>query len=78
MAVDMGAGQSVALGHLDESNPQAVRRFLELLLQRLGVSVIVTDDLASYRKVASKLGVEHQVCQLHVRHWVGRSRRELS
>ena len=26
-------------------------------------SAIVTDDLASFRKVAEKLGLEHQVCQ---------------
>jgi len=78
VAVDLGNGQPVALGHLDETNPQAVRRFLEPLVQRLGVSVIVTDDLNSYRKVAEKLGLEHQVCQFHVRRWVGRALRELS
>jgi hypothetical protein len=54
-----------------------VRRFLEPLIQRLGVSVIVTDDLASFRTVAEKLGVEHQVCQFHVRRWVGRALYEL-
>lgn len=78
VAVDLGNGQPVAIGHLDEANPQAVRRFLEPLVQRLGVSVIVTDDLNSYRKVAEKLGLEHQVCQFHVRRWVGRALRELS
>jgi hypothetical protein len=41
------------------------------------VSVIVTDDLASFRSVAEKLGLEHQVCQFHVRRWVGRTLREL-
>lgn len=78
VAVDLGNGQPVAVGHLDEANPQAVRRFLEPLVQRLGVSVIVTDDLVTYRKVAEKLGLEHQVCQFHVRRWVGRALRELS
>ena len=39
--------------------------------------MIVTDDLASYRVVAEKLDVEHQVCQFHVRRWVGRKLREL-
>lgn len=78
VAVDLGNGQPVAVGHLDETNPQAVRRFLEPLVQRLGVSVIVTDDLVAYRKVAEKLGLEHQVCQFHVRRWVGRALRELS
>jgi transposase-like protein len=78
VAVDLGNGQPVAVGYLDEANPQAVRRFLEPLVQRLGVSVVVSDDLASFRKVADQLGVEHQVCQFHVRRWVGRSLRELS
>jgi len=77
VAVDLGRGQPVAIGYIDEYNPQAVRRFLEPLVQRLGVSVIVTDDLASFRSVAEKLGVEHQVCQFHVRRWVGRTLREL-
>jgi hypothetical protein len=39
----------VAIGQVDESNPQAVGRWLEPLVKRLGVSVIVTDDLASFR-----------------------------
>lgn len=78
VAVDLGNGQPVGVGYLDEANPQAVRRFLEPLVQRLGVSVVVTDDLASFRSVTPKLGVEHQVCQFHVRRWVGRTLRELS
>lgn len=77
IAVDLGNGQPVEIGQIDESNPQAVRRFLEPLVQRLGVSVIVTDDLASFRTVAGKLGLEHQVCQFHVRRWVGRTLYEL-
>jgi len=77
VAVDLGAGQPVSIGYVDESNPQAVRRFLEPLVQRLGVSVIVTDDLFSFRIVAEKLGLEHQVCQFHVRRWVGRTLHEL-
>jgi transposase-like protein len=77
IAVDLGDGQPVAIGKVDESNPQAVRRWLEPLVQRLGVSVIVTDDLASFRTAAQKLGLEHQVCQFHVRRWVGRTLHEL-
>ena len=77
IAVDLGRGQPVAIGYVDEYNPQAVRRFLAPLVQRLGVSVIVTDDLASFRQVTQKLGVEHQVCQFHVRRWVGRTLHDL-
>ena len=62
IAVDLGNRQPMAIGLVDESNPQAVRRWLEPLVKGFGVSVIVTDDLASYRKVAEKLDLEHQVC----------------
>ena len=78
IAVDLGNGQPVAVGYVDERNPQAVKRFLEPLMQRLGVSVVVTDDLESYKKAAEDLGLEQQICQFHVRRWVGRTLRELA
>jgi transposase-like protein len=77
VAVDLGEGKPVAVGYVDEYNPQAVRRWLEPLVKRLGVSVIVTDDLVHYKTVAQKLDLEHQICQFHVRRWVGRSLHEL-
>lgn len=77
IAIDLGDGRPVAIGQVDEANPQAVRRFLEPLVQRLGVSVVVTDDLASFRAVAEKLGLAQQVCQFHVRRWIGRLLKEL-
>ena len=54
-----------------------MKRWLEPLVKRLGVSVIVTDDLMTYRTVADQLDLEHQVCQFHLRRWVGRTLREL-
>lgn len=77
VAVDLGNGEPVAVGYVDEYNPQAVRRWLEPLVKQLGVSVIVTDDLVHYKTVADKLDVEHQICQFHVRRWVGRALKEL-
>lgn len=77
VAVDIGDGRPVALGYIDEHNPQAVRRFLAPLVKQLGVSVIVTDDLNTYHSMVDQLGAEHQVCQFHVRRWVGRTVREL-
>jgi hypothetical protein len=44
----------------------------------LGVSVLVTDDLVHYKTAAEKLGLEHQICQFHVRRWVGRTLHDLS
>jgi transposase-like protein len=77
VAVDIGERQPVAIGYVDEYKPAAVRRFLEPLVKRLGVSVIVTDDLVHYKTVAHKLDLEHQICQFHVRRWVGRTLKEL-
>jgi len=77
VAVDLGEGLPVSIGYLDEADPQAVKRWLEPLVKRLGISVIVTDDLMTYRTVADQLGLEHQVCQFHLRRWVGRTLHEL-
>jgi hypothetical protein len=77
VAVDLGEGQPVAVGYVNEHDQQAVRRWLEPIVQRLGISVIVTDDLALYRTVAKQLNLEHQICQFHVRRWVGKALKEL-
>jgi len=76
-AVGLGNGEPVTVGYVDEKDPQAVKKFLEPLIKRLGISVIVTDDLASYKTVADSLALEHQVCQFHVRRWVGLTVHEL-
>jgi hypothetical protein len=77
VAVDLGEGQPVAVGYVDEHDLRAMRNWLAPIVQRLGVSVIVTDDLALYRVLAKQLNVEHQICQFHVRRWVGRALKEL-
>lgn len=77
VAVDMGTGEPLALGYVNEYDPQAVRRWLAPLVQQHGITVIVTDDLFSYKVVAEKLHLGHQVCQFHVRRWVGQTLREL-
>jgi len=38
---------------------------------------IVTDDLGLYRTIATRLNLEHQVCQFRVRRWVGRAIKQL-
>ena len=77
VAVDLGEGEPVTIGYVDEHDPQAVKRWLESVVKRLGVSVIVTDDLWVYRQVADNLNLTHQICQFHVRRWVGRELRRL-
>ncbi len=52
VAVDVGARQPVAIGYMGEYNPDVVRRWLESLIKRWGVSIIVTDDLVQNKTVA--------------------------
>jgi transposase-like protein len=77
VAVEMGTGEPLAIGYINEYDPQAVRRWLAPLVQQHGITVIVTDDLFSYKVVAEKLQLEHQVCQFHVRRWVGKTLKQL-
>ncbi|HKY52705.1 MAG TPA: transposase [Anaerolineales bacterium] len=77
VAVDLGTGEPLTVGYVDEYDPQAVRRWLEPLVQRHGITVIVTDDLSSYKIVAKKLQLRHQICQFHVRRWVGQALQDL-
>lgn len=74
---DVGDGQVVALGHVNEYDPEAVRRWLAGLVKNLGVSVIVSAALHSYRIVAEKLNLGHPVCQFQVRRWLGSALKEL-
>lgn len=77
VAVDLGTGDPIAVGYVNEYNPQALRRWLAPLVQQHGITVIVSDDLFSYKIVAEKLQLDHQVCQFHVRRWVGKALKEL-
>jgi len=77
VAVDLGSGEPLAIGYLNEQDPQALRRWLEPLVQRHGITVIVTDDLSSYKVVSENLQLGHQICQFQVRRWVGKALREL-
>jgi hypothetical protein len=77
VAVDMGSGEPFAIGYLNEQDPQALLRWLAPLVQLHGITVIVTDDLSSYKVVSEKLQLGHQICQFHVRRWVGKALREL-
>ena len=76
VAVDMGSGEPVAIGYVSEYDLPAVQKWLEGLVQRLGVSVIVTDDLAAYRRIAERLQIGHQICQFHAKRWVGKALRD--
>ena len=73
VAVDMGDGQPFEIGAIDEKDMTAVTRWLKRLKQEHHIGAIVTDDLAMYRTITDKLELGHQVCQFHVRRWVGKA-----
>lgn len=78
VAVDMGNGQLLSVGQIDEKDMAAVTDWLFELKQKHGIGAIVTDDLAMYRTITEKLELDQQVCQFHVRRWVGRARHQLA
>jgi transposase-like protein len=72
VAVDLGDGQLLSIAEIDEKEKAEVETWLKTLKQRHKISVIVTDDLATYKEITDELELGHQVCQFHVRRWVGR------
>ena len=77
VAVDLGDGQMLSIAEIDEKDKSKLEAWLKDLKQRHQIGVIVTDDLASYKEIGADLEVGHQVCQFHVRRWVGKKLKEL-
>ncbi|MDH7488589.1 MAG: transposase [Anaerolineae bacterium] len=73
VAVDMGTGEPVNLVEIDERDVEAVVAWLRPLVEEMGIQVLVTDDLATYKVIAERLELEHQVCDFHLMRWVGRA-----
>ena len=68
--LDMGDGQPVAIGEVEEANPETLLGWLLPLVQQYGVEVIVSDDLSSYPVVAHELELKRQVCRFHALRWM--------
>ena len=73
VCVEMGKGLPLAVLAVEEKDPEAVADALRPLVQALGVEVLVSDDLGTYRTVAEDLGLGHQVCAFHLLRWAGRA-----
>ena len=73
VAVDLGDGELLALAEIDEKEKKHVGTWLKALKQQHNIGAIVTDDLATYKEIAQELEVGHQICQFHVRRWVGKA-----
>ena len=68
--VDGENGKTVGVDVLVKQDGVAFRRWLEQYTKALGVEVLVTDDLNTYKPVSHQLGLPQQICLAHVRKWV--------
>ncbi len=75
--VDGESGKTVGVDVLVKQDSAAFQRWLQQYTQALGVEVLVTDDLATYRPVSHQLRLPQQVCLAHVRKWVAQRLRRI-
>lgn len=67
---DAQTGKTIGVDLLVAADGRAFRKWLEPYVERLGVEVLVSDDLNTYKPVVEALGIEQQICLAHVRKWV--------
>lgn len=77
LVVEPESGEVLGLELLIQQDTPAFIRWLKKYAQGLGVEVVVSDDLATYKPVVEELGVKHQVCLAHVRKNVKRRLKEI-
>jgi transposase-like protein len=77
VAVDLGDGELLSIAEIDEKEKANLQAWLKILKQKHNIGAIVTDDLATYKEIVEELELGHQVCQFHVRRWVGRALKNL-
>jgi len=77
VSVDLGDGELLSIAEIDEKEKDKLQIWLKALEQQHNIGAIVTDDLATYKEIVEELELGHQVCQFHVRRWVGRALKKL-
>jgi len=75
--VDAESGETIGVDLLVQQDSLAFKRWLESYAERLGVEVLVTDDLNTYKPVVAELDLDHQICLAHVRKWVASRLKEI-
>jgi transposase-like protein len=75
--VDTKTGTTVGVDILVERDSEAFLGWLCPYVERLGVQVLVTDDLNTYKPAVEGLGIRHQVCLAHVRKGVTKRLRKV-
>ena len=71
------SGELVGVDLLSEQDSEAFLNWLRSYVEGLGVKVLVSDDLSTYKPAVEQMGLEHQVCLAHVRKNVARRLSEI-
>ena len=74
---DAESGKLVGIDMLVEHDSDGFADWLKGYVERLGVEAVVTDDMSIYKPVVDDLGLEHQICVMHVRKNVARRLRNV-
>lgn len=77
LVVDGESGKTIGVDVLVRQDGPAFHQWLRRYTETLGVEVLVTDDLNTYKAVSHRLGLAQQVCLAHVRKWVGNRLRSI-
>lgn len=67
IVVDDSTQELLGLELVTSENSPEMEETLRQIAEEVGAEVLVSDDLASYKKLADELGLEHQVCRKHVK-----------
>ncbi len=77
VVTDAQTGETLGVEILVEQDAAAFLGWLRGFVKDLGVQVVVTDDLSTYKPVLARLGVQQQVCIAHVRKNITKRLRDL-
>ena len=77
VVTDAQTGETLGVEVLVAQDAAGFLRGLQRFVKDLGVEVLVTDDLSTYKPVRERLRVQHQVCIAHVRKNVTKRLRKL-
>ena len=69
LVTDAETGQVIGMDVLVERDSDAFLAWLGEYVDEFGVEAMVTDDLNTYKPVAERLGLDHQICVAHVLRW---------
>ena len=66
IAIDAETGVTLDIEIVENEEAETLGAWLQPLLKLVGAEVLITDDQDSFKSVADKAGVGHQICRRHV------------